>query len=527
MYLLWNQSVTFWGLLWPLLLSVLLCLSFRAWLLKGPFHGNPTPWPLLGMLPALLHNAHNVYDWSTHILIKNGGSFMFHGPWLSGMRYFVTAEPGNIQHALRSNSHNYVKGAEFSAITYDLLGDGIVKADGHPWQVQRKLVSLQLKSGLFRQHVDSTVFDMVEKRLIPMLRQFCDEKRHVDVQDLMLRFTFDAACMMVFGLDTNCFSSELPVVPFAEAIENAFDCCIFRFSLPPSWWRALRWLRLGRERGMQDALEVINKFCGDAISSKSRQMENEEAELFDNGQGDLLSCLLRMGGDTSHSNKLVKDLAINMLFAGRDTVGLALSWFFWLLAKHPDVEEKVFQEAQQLINTAKKEGRHMLSRSELSSMHYLHAALTESLRLYSSVPLNIRHVVSDDTLPDGSCVKRDDKFLFSIYTAGRMESIWGPDSMTFRPERWLNCIDGTFTHKWVSPFHYLAFSAGPRTCVGKDLAYLLMKSVASTLVYHFRVILIPGHKVVPKFSVTLYMKDGLLATLEARDRAPTDPQAVN
>ncbi|MCO5572212.1 hypothetical protein L7F22_025964 [Adiantum nelumboides] len=185
-------------------------------------------------------------------------------------------------------------------------------------------------------------------------------------------------------------------------------------------------------------------------------MENEDAELlFDNSRGDILFCLLRMGGDTSHSNKLLNDLAINMHLARRDTVALALSWFFWLLAKHVDVEERVFQEAQQLINTAKKKGRHVLSRRELNSMHYLHDALTESLRLYPSVPLtlNIRHVVSDDTFPDGSCVKRDNNFLFSIYTTGRMESIWGPDSMTFWPERWLNCIDGTFTE----PLHINGF----------------------------------------------------------------------
>ncbi|MCO5593863.1 hypothetical protein L7F22_047881 [Adiantum nelumboides] len=66
------------------------------------------------------------------------------------------------------------------------------------------------------------------------------ERRHVDVEDLMLRFAFDATCMMVFGLDTNCLSSELPVIPFAEAVENSFDCSGFRI---PCQKQAKQWAK--------------------------------------------------------------------------------------------------------------------------------------------------------------------------------------------------------------------------------------------------------------------------------------------
>ena len=56
-----------------------------------------------------------------------------------------------------------------------------------------------------------------------------------------------------------------------------------------------------------------------------------------------------------------------------------------------------------------------------------------------------------------------------------------------------------------------------QTCLGKDMAYFIMKAVASMLLLHFKVKLVPGHKVVPKISVTLYMKHGLLVTLEPRE----------
>ena len=81
-----------------------------------------------------------------------------------------------------------------------------------------------------------------------------------------------------------------------------------------------------------------------------------------------------------------------------------------------------------------------------------------------------------------------------------MQSVWGSDCTSFRPERW-----------------FVAFNASPRTCLGKDMAYFLMKAVASMILFHFKIILVPEHKVLPKLSVTLYLKYGLLVTLEPHD----------
>lgn len=395
---------------------------------------------------------------------------------------------------------------------------GIFNADGHLWQQQRKITSLQINSRLFKQFAESTVLEMVTKKLLPSLWHFCEEKSQVDFQDLMLRFTFDTVCLVGFGVNTGCLSPKLPVVPFAKAFETALECTCLRFYLPPRWWQALKWLRLGKERSMPQALKIVNEFSGEVISSRKRELEHEE-DFCDN-KSDLVSCFMKMG--ISPNEEFLKDMAVSFLLAGRDTSALALSWFFWLLAQHPKAEEKVVQEAQQAISAAKGEGKPFLTRAELNRMHYLHAALTEALRLYPSVPVDIKHVMMDDVLPDGNLVKRNDKFVYNIYSMGRMEGIWGPDCTSFRPERWLDPSDGTFADKCVSPFQYLAFNAGPRTCLGRDMAYLLMKMVASATLFYFRVILVPGHKVVPKLSITLYMKDGLLVTLERRNSLAKD-----
>ena len=128
-----------------------------------------------------------------------------------------------------------------------------------------------------------------------------------------------------------------------------------------------------------------------------------------------------------------------------------------------------------------------LSRDVLRRLTYLHAALSEALRLYPSLPVDVKHIMEDDVLPDGNHIKKGHRFIYSTYSMGRMQSIRGPDCTSFRPER---------------------------TCLGKDMAYFTMKAVASMLLLHFKVNLVPGHKVVSKVSITLYIRNGLLVTLE-------------
>ncbi|KAG1330562.1 putative Cytochrome P450 86A1 [Cocos nucifera] len=98
---------------------------------------------------------------------------------------------------------------------------------------------------------------------------------------------------------------------------------------------------------------------------------------------------------------------------------------------------------------------------------------------------------------------------YSIYSVGRMEGIWGKDCMVFRPKRWLTVEGGRF-EPVKGAYRFVAFNGGPRTCLGKDLAYLQMKSIASAvLLRRHRLELVPGHRVQQKMSLTLFMKNGL------------------
>ena len=99
-----------------------------------------------------------------------------------------------------------------------------------------------------------------------------------------------------------------------------------------------------------------------------------------------------------------------------------------------------------------------------------------------------------------------------------MKFIWGEDCLEFRPERWLSS-DGKIIEITES-FKVVSFNAGPRICLGKDLAYLQMKSIAAAVLLRHRVNVTKGHKVEQKTSLTLFLKNGLVMDVHSRDLSP-------
>ncbi len=161
------------------------------------------------------------------------------------------------------------------------------------------------------------------------------------------------------------------------------------------------------------------------------------------------------------------------------------------------------------VHVDSKEGRDNPSTSftyeELKEMHYLHAAVTESLRLYPPVPFDMKTAVEDDVLPDGTQIPKMSFVVYHPYAMGRMEQLWGPDCLEFKPERWLK--NGVFVPE--SPYKFAVFQAGPRVCLGKDFAMLQMKLVAAGLLTQFTFSVPENFKPTYALSLTMPIKNGL------------------
>ncbi|KAM0069304.1 putative abieta-7,13-dien-18-ol hydroxylase [Helianthus debilis subsp. tardiflorus] len=212
------------------------------------------------------------------------------------------------------------------------------------------------------------------------------------------------------------------------------------------------------------------------------------------------------------NDRYLMDIILNFLLAGKDSSANTLSWFFYMLCKNPLVQDKVVSEIENVVGKQENGSRiqdfvDRIDDQVLEKMHYLHAALTETLRLYPAVPVDGRVADMDDTLPDGFKLKKGDGVYYISYAMGRMAHIWGDDAYDFKPERWLN-DNGVFQPE--SPFKFIAFHAGPRICLGKDFAYRQMKIVSIALLHFFVFKLADeSRKVTYRTMFTLHIDGGL------------------
>ncbi|RZC54283.1 hypothetical protein C5167_013147, partial [Papaver somniferum] len=112
------------------------------------------------------------------------------------------------------------------------------------------------------------------------------------------------------------------------------------------------------------------------------------------------------------------------------------------------------------------------------------------MRLYPPVSYGNKQAASNDVLPDGTIIKKGMRVIYSVYAMGRMENLWGSDWSEFKPERWLEKDKATGKLHFVAKysFTYLVFQAGPRICLGKEMAFLQMKMLVVEILRRFQVV---------------------------------------
>ncbi|KAK3227599.1 hypothetical protein Dsin_007461 [Dipteronia sinensis] len=347
--------------------------------------GGPRVWPLLGSLPGLIHNVNRMHDWISDNLRTSGGTYqtcIFAIPFLSRKQGLVTVtcDPKNIEHILKARFDNYPKGPNWQAVFHDLLGEGIFNSDGDTWLFQRKTAALEFTTRTLRQAMARWVSRAIKYRFCPILETAQLKAKPVDLQDLLLRITFDNICGLAFGKDPQTLSLDLPENGFALAFDRATEATLQRFILPRLIWKLKKCFGLGMEVTMSRSLEHIDDYLSDIINT--RKLELASREQGGTPHDDLLSRFMKK--KESYSDKFLQHVALNFILAGRDTSSVALSWFFWLVTKNPKVEEKILIEICTVLmetrgNDVSKWVDEPLVFEEVDRLIYLKAALSETL----------------------------------------------------------------------------------------------------------------------------------------------------
>eukprot|EP01059_Diplonema_ambulator_P016922 TRINITY_DN288_c0_g2_i2.p2 TRINITY_DN288_c0_g2~~TRINITY_DN288_c0_g2_i2.p2 ORF type:complete len:246 (+),score=122.55 TRINITY_DN288_c0_g2_i2:60-740(+) len=181
----------------------------------------------------------------------------------------------------------------------------------------------------------------------------------------------------------------------------------------------------------------------------------------------------------TYTRQFLRDMVLNTVIAGRDTTGSALTSCIQFLCDHPEWQDKLTAEAKEVFNGNTQEA---LTFDDIEGKTPIAEAIfMESLRLNPSVPFNEKYCVKECTFPSGVKASPGDTMQWFPIVTNRRKDFWGEDAEEWDPSRWL---DGKA--KNYDEFMYPTFHAGPRLCLGKNMAILEGKIALLTLFAHFR-----------------------------------------
>ncbi|KAK1946018.1 Cytochrome P450 86A8 [Phytophthora citrophthora] len=467
--------------------------------------------PLLGETWAAIKHADHYYDWEAQWTEKMEGR-----PWIFHVVgrpvEFVIGRPEIIEDILATQFESFGKGEYVHQVLSDLMGDGIFTVDGHKWMQQRKTTSNLFSMRELRESMATVVQENVYT-LNEIFQRATEMGKSVELFGLFNRFTFEVISEIAFGVKFGGLTTEKE-----HPVETAFNCAqqrLFERFLEPTWlWKLKRWLHVGGERELKTHVEIIDKLCYDIISRSID--ERHTSDIRDGHKRNLISLVLDGVSDNETKQpdpKYLRDVVVSFMTAGRDSTTAALTWFFYTVSQHPEVEAKIRQEIAVKTPELMSGDIPSPSLAQVNELVYLEATVKEALRLNPAVPSNIREALEDVTLCDGTVVKAGEAVSWSSYSMGRMPHVWGPDAKEFKPERWIEADTGKLIA--VSPYKFTLFNAGPRSCLGTKLAMMEVKITAASVLSKYHLTVVSGQDISYRLGLSLAMKNGLNVNVEA------------
>ena len=218
---------------------------------------------------------------------------------------------------------------------------------------------------------------------------------------------------------------------------------------------------------------------------------------------DLLAMLLGARDEDGYgmSDRQLRDEVMTLVLAGHDTTALALTWAWVLLARHPEVADRLRAELDTVLD-----GR-LPTAADIPRLKYARSVIDETLRLYPTAWAIGRESVRDTQIGDQR-IARGMTVLIVPWALHRDPRFFdAPEE--FRPERW---ADGLAER--LPRYAYLPFGGGQRVCIGSSFALLEATLVLCSVAQRFRLELVePDQPVEPWPVITLRTRDDVMMRL--------------
>lgn len=479
--------------------------------LPVPSMATVPPFQLLFDLPVLFRN---IPEYLRQSSMRRGPLVEFQTGLLPA--YFID-HPDLIKHVLQDNAQNYTHDTIQYRALAKVTGQGLLTADGPQWFHHRKLQQPAFSSSRLSQVAPLAV--QATQAMLERWEHSAASGKAIDLDQSMMELALEIIGQFLFGLNLRQDARVL-----TQAVITCLDHIIAqsqnplalpeRFPTPANrrFKRALHLLdqalyalmETRRREGLegQDLLSLLLRAEGTVVQTGGSQAGLREGEA----------------APTPLTPKQIRDELLTMLIAGHETVASALTWTFAALLNTPRAYEALSHEVDSVL------GKRLPTQADVEKLTYTAQVFAEGLRLYPPAWVITRSSKESDTLwnteiPAGSLI------IISPYAVGRNPAYW-EDPDEFRPERFQKYVGDGKRGVRGPLYTWIPYGAGPRVCIGAQLAQLEAVLILAQVVQRFQLAAVrPG---LPRLQalVTLRPQGGLPVLLTSRATRHVSPHRV-
>ncbi len=401
---------------------------------------------------------------------------------------YVVNDPEYARIVLHERSKGFVKSRQYEVLKH-LTGNGLITAEGAEWTRQRRTVMPAMRKKM----VDGFATAMVAQTEAAL--EGWAELESVNAASEMVKIALHIVGATVLSTSCDLADTKMGRAFYSTVAHIGF---MQRNPLqPPLWVPTPGNVRFNRGR------KVIESFVLEVIRER-RSLRSPPDDLLTL----LMSAKDEETGEALDDQQLLEQV-LTFFLTAFETTATTLTWIWWALGTHEEIERKLLRELDQQLGTRAP------TAADARRLPYLSQIMKEVLRLFPPAWALGRSPVCDEAIgpyviPAGADV------LISPYIIHRLPSEWS-DPERFDPDRFLPDAE-----RARHPYAYIPFGGGPRTCIGDHFAALEVVSVVSTIARKYRLEPTEPERVATEPAAVLRLKGGRLPMRLIRRSASSD-----